>query len=85
MYSLFNVVWYDGCDAFVSKFILPTKDNEVTKDGERDVIRYLDGNGELLKIDYLYNLSLENIIAMRRSEDKEHIAAYDRFANMYFN
>ena len=43
-----NVVWYDGSDAFVSKFVLQADDEGITEDSKRKVRTYLDGNGEVI-------------------------------------
>lgn len=31
-YSMYNVVWYDGVDAYVSKFVLKTNEEQAEKD-----------------------------------------------------
>ena len=79
-----NVVWYDGSDAFVSKFVLKCDIGEVTEESEGLVDQYLNGNGELLKIDRLYPVELENIIALKDSELPELQKTYDRFKEFYF-
>lgn len=85
---LMNVVYYDGVQAYVSKFIGRTKAEGEwfvqTKETEVLIKKYLDGNGEVLKIDPLYCVSLKNIIAMQDSEDPELRAAYMRFEEMWF-
>ena len=85
MFSLANVVWYDGVDSFVSKFILETVNNQVTTSARVKVENYLNGNGELLKLDVLYKLSLDNIVALKDSDDEEMQVAYERFDIMYFD
>ena len=85
MFSLVNVVWYDGVDSFVSKFILETVNNQVTTSARVKVENYLNGNGELLKLDVLYKLSLDNIVALKDSDDVEMQVAYERFDIMYFD
>lgn len=82
---LTNVVWYDGCDAFVSKFVLKVDEDGVTQESEGLVGQYLVGNGELLKIDPLYPVDLDNILAFRDCEDQHELqAAYNRFKEMWF-
>lgn len=88
-FGLVNVVWYDGCDAYVSKFIVQCEGFEVTEDSIKRIKQYLDGNGEVLKVDYLYDLTLDNIIAMgeiepQTEDDAEKFASVDRFRTMYF-
>lgn len=34
-YSMYNVVWYDGVDAYVTKFVLPGNEKEAKKRYER--------------------------------------------------
>jgi len=85
-----NVVWYDGTDAFVSKFVLQAEDDEITADSRYRVSKYLDGNGEVLKIDPLYPVDFDNIVALKTYENSsleseiEQFAAYDRFKEMWF-
>ncbi len=85
-----NVVWYDGSAAFVSKFILQSEDDEITEDSKRKVRQYLNGNGEVLKIDPLFTVDFDNIVALKTFENStseyelEQFAAYDRFKNMWF-
>lgn len=84
-WSLVNVVWYDGSDAYVSKFILRTEGYEkLTEESEGLLGQYLSGNGEILKTDILYNLTFENIMAMENEEDVEKVTAFNRFKEMYF-
>ena len=85
MLSLVNVVWYDGVDSFVSKFVLETVNNQVTTSSRVKVENYLKGNGELLKLDVLYKVSLDNIVAFKGSDDDELQVAYQRFDTMYFD
>ena len=80
-----NVVWYDGTDAFVSKFVLKCTVDGVTEESEGLVGQMISGNGEVLKIDRLYPVELENIIALKDyTEQPELQRAYDRFKEMYF-
>ena len=81
---LTNVVWYDGIDAFVSKFILQCDEEGVTQESEGLVGQYLNGNGELLKIDRLYPVDLDNIVAFKDADEAELKTAYDRFKQFYF-
>ena len=86
---LANVIWYDGCDAFVSKFVVQvdTVDGErgVTDESKAKLDAYLHGNGEILKIDLLYDVNFDNILAMKdHTEVPEYQAAFERFKNMWF-
>ena len=40
-YSMYNVVWYDGADAYVSKFVLKTDE----KQAEKDICEFWSVNG----------------------------------------
>lgn len=82
-----NVVWYDGCDAYVSKFVLRfDKDAEVITDESKEkLLDYMiSAGGELLKTDVLYSVDLEEIIALKQAEQPELKAAFDRFNTMWF-
>lgn len=64
-YSIYNVVWYDGVDAYVSKFILKSNPEQA----QGDLQDYWNRNGydgEVLKLDYLYSVNLENIFSFKR-------------------
>lgn len=78
-YSMYNVVWYDGVEAYVSKFVLP--DNE--KKAKNDLLDWWHYDGEILKLDKLYSVSLENIIALRNG-DNFNSSTFERFEQMYF-
>ena len=78
---LVNVVWYDGVEAYVSKFILQCDEGELTEDSKKRTEEYLDGNGEILKFDVCYAVKLENIIAYKNSDHQE---IYQRFEEMWF-
>lgn len=78
-YSMYNVVWYDGVEAYVSKFVLP--ENE--KEAKNDLLDWWDNDGEILKLDKLYSVSLGNIIDLRTG-DNENITTFERFEEMYF-
>lgn len=65
-YSMYNVVWYDGVYSYVSKFILP--ENE--KKAKNDLLDWWDCDGEILKLDRLYGVSFENVIALRNGNKK---------------
>lgn len=80
-YSLFNVVWYDGVDAYVTKFILKSD-----KNGKRDLLNYWEErgfDGRILEVDLLYSVSLENILSFSNGDD-EYKRAFDYFKEMYF-
>ena len=85
MFSLANVVWYDGVDSFVSKFILETENGEATTQSRLKTIEYLSGNGDLLKIDVLHSVSLDTIFTYKDNIDDELQCAYVRFDTMYFD
>lgn len=88
-YTLCNVVAYDGSDAYVIKFIL---DRAAEKESRALVVEYCaDGGMEVLKLDWLYSLSFENIVAMASEENYktgvttiEQFNAAVRFKEMYF-
>ena len=81
-YSMYNVVWYDGVDAYATKFVLPENEKEAKKDIG---IWWEKGgwSGEILKLDKLYGMALENIIALRNEND-EQINTFNYFEEMYF-
>ena len=83
-FGLFNVVWYDGSSAYVSKFILPHNHGEISNGTLNRLEQYFEGNGDILKTDYLYPLSFANIKAMETSNENELMASVHRFAQMYF-
>lgn len=76
---MYNVVWYDGCDAYVTKFILPSDEKEAKK----GLAKWWEYDGDILKLDMLYYMSLENILALRNGSDNE-ISVFNRFEEMYF-
>lgn len=94
MWYMCNVVWYDGQDAYVSKFVLKADEiNDVvgiTEESDRKVRSYISGNGEVLKVDLLYPVDFDNIVALKSYENShleseiELYAAYDRFKHMWF-
>ena len=77
-YSIYNVVWYDGLNSYVSKFVLPVDENKAKK----DLLDWWDCDGEILKLDRLYGVSLEDIIALRNGN--EDLNTFERFEQMYF-
>ena len=79
-----NVVWYDGCDAFVSKVILKCELGGITEESEELLGQELNGNGELLKVDKLYPVDLDNIIALKDSDKDSDVTIYNRFKDMWF-
>ena len=80
-----NVVLYDGTGAFIYKFVLKCDENGVTKESEGLVGQYLHGNGEILKIDKLYSVNFDNIMALKDYEEQPELqAAYERFKEMWF-
>lgn len=89
MFGLINVVVYDGCDAYVLKFIedgVKVGDRyQVTKDAKKRIEKYCDGAGmEVLKYEFLYALSFANVVAFKDYGDEEQKAAVDRFEHMHF-
>lgn len=78
-YVMCNVVCYDGCDAWVSKFILRNYDKkEQLKD--IDMMGY---HAEVLKIDVLYELEPDNIIAILTNDEHENRIISERYKDMY--
>ena len=72
-------MWYDGVDAYVSKFILKSNPEQA----QGDLQDYWNRNGhdgEVLILDYLYSVNLENILALK----EEHPHMFKRFNKMYF-
>lgn len=80
-YSMYNVVIYDGTDAYVIKFVLLTDEQQAMYDLKKywSDVGY---DGEILKIDKLYSLELRNIIAFEDSEEYKN--TFERFNEMYF-
>lgn len=85
---LYNVVIYDGVDSKVLKVVLKT---EFCEEGgyEFKDIEYLKSfvhayfeEAEVCKVDQLYELSLDNILAFR--EVPKFAEVYDYFITMYF-
>lgn len=83
-FYLVNVVFYDGFEAYVSKFILRGSNYELSEESKKLTEEYLSGNGEILKYDVLYEVTLENILAFNEYGDNEQQCAYDRWSKMYF-
>lgn len=84
---LYNVVFYDGVDAYVSKFVASSDE----KDAHKHISSYAAGNGEILKLDKLYPLTFDEIMGMKniKSEDEipgdaEKRCAVERWIEMYF-
>ena len=90
MFGMINVVTYDGCDAYVMKFI---EDGEklgetyrVTEAAKERIEKYCSNGGmEVLKYEFLYTVSLANVVAFKDYGDDEQKAAVDRFERMHFN
>ena len=84
-FRMCNVVWYDGIDAFVSKFILEfDMENNLKKESLKRLEQDLEGNGELLKVDSLYPVNFSNIVAMEKNGSDEQKIAVQRFKRMFF-
>ena len=77
-FYMYNVVSYDGCDAYVHKFIL--KSSDVKKRKREIESRY---GVTVLLTDKLYDVNFDNIVALKECKDLELKAAYDRFVDMY--
>ncbi len=84
---LVNAVFYDGVNAYVSKFIVKADADKpfetVDEDSKCRIATYLSGNGELLKIDILHDVTFDNLLAFTDAEDAELRCAYNRFKEMY--
>ena len=85
MFGLFNVVWYDGCEAYVSKFILECHGENITPRTMGKLENYINGNGDILKVDFRYSVDLDDIIEMNKSTSSVDKLAIERFNKMYFN
>ena len=82
-WMLTNVVWYDGVDAYVTKFVLKVDSNySITTESKKLVKEYLDGNGEILKFDTCYAVTWENIEAYK-DMTVDNNAIYQRFIDMW--
>ena len=86
MFGLFNVVWYDGYEAYVSKFILECHDGNITPCAMSKLEKYLNGNGEILKVDYRHAIEFDDIIELNESTATQDNLAVElrRFKKMYF-
>ena len=79
---MYNVVCYDGVDAYVVKFIAHTDSELCDIDVRKHFSQYSDT--EVVKVDGLYPLTIENIIAFynmkdggeHSSQQKEYRAAH---------
>ena len=79
-WCLVNVVCYDGCDAWVAKFIFSgNSEKNWRKDYER-----MGYDAEPLKFDLLTELSFDNIQAYINSNETNYKLIADRFKTMYF-
>ena len=78
--TMYNVVTYDGVDALVVKYVLNEKD--VKKAIKRIEEEY---EVKVLLIDRLYDVTLDNIYALKDCEDDKLRCAYERFVEMYIN
>ena len=75
------MVVYNGVDAFVMKFIMP--ENMTLKEAIKHP--YIMGcDGEKLKIDALYPITLDEIISLRDGSF-EYNCIFERFKAMYFD
>lgn len=84
-FKLCNVVVYDGTDAFVAKFILRSEGyDKVDQESREKLDLEVNGNGEILKIDILHEVTFENIRAYGESSDEYDVIIYNRFKEMWF-
>ena len=75
---LYNVVMYDGVISWVKKFVLKEKS------ARKDIIKYLNGTDiEAVKLDKLFPITLENVIAYKLSDDASEVDIFNRFILMY--
>lgn len=79
-YWMYNVVTYDGVDAFVSKFILPA---ELHLDEAISIFAVMGYDCEVLKIDALYPMTFDNIIALKDGNSNER-CTFEGFNDMFF-
>lgn len=82
---LCNVVIYDGVESKIKKMVVKINfDNGFNEELEyvTSFIKAYENEAEMLKIDLLYEVSLDNIIAFR--EVPSLAEAYDDFITMYF-
>ena len=84
MFGLFNVVWYDGYEAYVSKFILEHKAGKITLRTMGKLENYINDGGEILKVEFRYTIEIDDIIEMNESTAINDKLAIDRFKKMYF-
>lgn len=97
MFSLYNVVYYDGDQAYTTKFILESKETEsehyITADAEEKLDKYMEGNGEVLTVDCkIFHLDLSEITALQEGKlttrfdfsIPDQMACFERFNEMYF-
>lgn len=78
--TMYNVVTYDGVDALVVKYVLKEKD--VKKAIKRIEEQF---NVKVLLIDRLYDVTLDNIYALKDCGDAKLRCVYERFVDMYIN
>ena len=75
---LYNGVMYDGVIRWVKKFVLREKS------AKKDITKYLnDTDIEAVKLDKLYPITLENVIAYKLSDDASEVDIFNRFILMY--
>ena len=78
IFYMYNFVIYDGSDAYVHKYILKPKDVK-----KRICEIETTYNVTVLLTDKLYDVNLDNIVALKECEDLELKTAYERFVDMY--
>ena len=76
--NMYNVVVYDGVDAWVMKFVLKEKT------AKQDIAKYFSNtDGKVLELDKLYEFSYLSIMAYKMSGVDEYVEIADRFLKMY--
>lgn len=80
---LYNVVTYDGVEARVHKIILREDfENDIDEQYVSDYIKAYTYEEKVIKIDRLYELSFDNIVAFNGMIEWQE--TFDIFIQMYF-
>ena len=82
-YSMYNVVWYDGVDAYVTMFILKSNIGAAKLALKEFWEKNGYDTGQILKIDKLYDVTLEKILALKDGNNVQ-VNVFERFKEMYF-
>lgn len=76
--NMYNVVVYDGVNAWVSKFVLKEKT------AKRDIAKYFSNtDGKVVELDKLYEVNLKSVISYKMSGEDEYVEIAERFLKMY--